>query len=149
MALTPEALSKYFETSERKNLLQRRIKEYVALLQEKYVMEASQRYSALALQQRQEMPDTTWHGKATFPLSQATVGFEWYVRIEQPSRLPNCRFSVRAENNYYALVMDQLPSDLVEPMYEALSQFTTLIGYADKALSKNIEDEILSFLRKS
>ena len=148
MALTKQNLDKYFEKSERENLLRGRIKTWVALLSREFADATSEEFRSLNLAQKQVRFINRERDVPTLPVWGAKLIFLPCIDTDNKPTCPACfKFFLYLGDKTYNLATDQFPGRFVEPIYELLPQFPRVMECAYEGVANKIESEILGYLQ--
>ncbi len=148
MVLNVDVLEQYFAKSERMNVLQARIKSYVTLLKRSYDNKKWNELRNLTPRERSNtVPfDSRKERRKSIALENATLMFRWDTDDSDPMLPVICWFSLVSRDVDYDLTEQQIPSQLIEPVYELLPQLTELMGLADETLPSEIQGKIQKYL---
>lgn len=148
MTLSRETLKKYFEKSERLNMLQFRINTYASLLKKKYLDLCNEKFRTLSTDEKARYASGLSHRIAKMKILDATLKFHWDDdNGANPTYYPSFEFELVMDDRFYNLAEQRLPARFIEPMYDALPLLTVLMRRANPALAISIEDEVLDYLQ--
>jgi len=148
MKLAHDAMNRYFEKSERMNLLQQRIKAYCTLLRDRYNDQGFRKTQDIPLLKRWEL----LRGEGSeIVLKDATLKFSCFINTNIQACSLACAFElIGVGKGFYDLSEENLPTQYIELVYESLPLLTDLMRESGDPLASTIAGqvtrEILAYL---